>query len=340
MLGAFYALLAAASFGLNNASARRGVIGGSAVQGLAITVPLGMLMFVPATIIAGEMADWGAFTPLQLLLLSGSGFAHFVWGRYFNIKSLEAIGTNLAGPVQQSQHPIALVLAIFFLGETLTPMKIVGILLIAMGPVVMLRQRSAAKVLAPQPPLASDGAPDSAETKPAKPVFEPRMAEGYFYALMAGLGFGASPVLFAAGIGDSGLSMLGGLISFIAATLVVGLIVMLPGQFRDLRNMHRASIPWFLVTAAATFGSQFFRYLALAIAPVTVVQPIQSLSLIFRSIFGYFISREYERLDRGVYYGLALAFIGALVLGIGDEAVRRYVALPPWLAEIAAWTWP
>jgi uncharacterized membrane protein len=335
MLGAFYALLAAASFGLNNASARRGVIGGSAVQGLAITVPLGMLMFVPATIIAGEMGLWSAFTPLQLVYLSASGFAHFVWGRYFNIKSLEAIGTNLAGPVQQSQHPIALVLAIFFLGETLTPMKIVGILLIAMGPVIMLRQRSAAKVLAPQAI-----APDSAETKPAKPVFEPRMAEGYFHALMAGLGFGASPVLFAAGIGDTGLSMLGGLISFIAATLVVAVIVMLPGQFRDLRNMHRASIPWFLVTALATFGSQFFRYLALAIAPVTVVQPIQSLSLIFRSIFGYFISREYERLDRGVYYGLALAFLGALVLGIGDAALRRYVTLPPWLAEIAAWTWP
>jgi len=321
MLGAFYALLAAASFGLNNASARRGVIGGSAVQGLAITVPLGMLMFVPATIIAGEIGMWDAFTPLQWLFLSASGFAHFVWGRYFNIKSLEAIGTNLAGPVQQSQHPIALMLAIVFLGETLTPMKIVGILLIAMGPIVMLRHRSEAP-------------------KQAKPLFVPRMAEGYFHALMAGLGFGASPVLFAAGIGDSGLSMLGGLISFIAATFVVGLIVLLPGQLRDLRAMNRASIPWFLVTALATFSSQFFRYLALGIAPVTVVQPIQSLSLIFRSIFGYFISRDYERLDRGVYYGLALAFSGALVLAVGDEAVRRFLTLPPWLAGIAAWTWP
>jgi len=321
MLGAFYALLSAAAFGLNNASARRGVIGGSAVQGLAITVPLGMLMFVPATIVAGEIGLWDAFSPLQWVFLSASGFAHFVWGRYFNIKSLEAIGTNLAGPVQQSQHPIALLLAIAFLGETLTPMKIVGILLIAMGPVVMLRHRGAAP-------------------KQTKSVFVPRMAEGYFYALMAGLGFGASPVLFAAGIGDTGLSMLGGLISFIAATFVVGLIVFLPGQLRDLRAMNRASIPWFLVTALATFGAQVVRYLALGIAPVTVVQPIQSLSLIFRSIFGYFLSREYERLDRGVYYGLGLAFSGALVLAIGDVAVRHYLTLPPWLAEIAVWSWP
>ncbi len=335
LLGAFYALLAAASFGLNNASARRGVIGGSAVQGLAITIPLGMLMFVPATIVAGEIGLWGAFTPMQWLLLSASGFAHFVWGRYFNIKSLEAIGTNLAGPVQQSQHPIALFLAIVFLGETLTAVKIIGILLIAMGPVVMLQRKKPAKAPAPQT-LAADGS----EIKPAKPLFTPRMAEGYFHAFMAGLGFGASPVLFAAGIGDTGLSMLGGLISFIAATVVVAIIVLMPGQLRDLRAMNRASIPWFLVTALATFSSQFFRYLALGIAPVTVVQPIQSLSLIFRMIFGYFISRDYERLDAGVFYGLALAFSGAVVLAIGDEAVRRYLDLPPWLANVAAWTWP
>jgi uncharacterized membrane protein len=334
LLGAFYALLAAASFGLNNASSRRGVIGGSALQGLAITIPLGMLMFVPATIIAGEMGMWDAFTPLQWLYLSASGFAHFVWGRYFNIKSLEAIGTNLAGPVQQSQHPIALFLAIVFLGETLTAVKIIGILLIAMGPIVMLQRKKPAK--APPPPSARDGV----DVSPAKPLFTPRMAEGYFHAFMAGLGFGASPVLFAAGIGDTGLSMLGGLISFIAATAVVAVIVLMPGQLRDLRAMHRASIPWFLVTALATFSSQFFRYLALGIAPVTVVQPIQSLSLIFRMIFGYFISRDYERLDAGVLYGLALAFCGAVVLAVGDEVVRRYLALPPWLADAAAWTWP
>jgi len=336
LLGAFYALLAAASFGLNNASSRRGVIGGSAMQGVAISIPLGMLMFVPATIIAGEMGMWDAFTPLQWLYLSASGFAHFVWGRYFNIKSLEAIGTNLAGPVQQSQHPIALFLALVFLGETLTAVKIVGILLIAMGPVVMLQRKKPSPPPASMP-LASDKASAGADIKP---VFTPRMAEGYFYAFMAGLGFGASPVLFAAGIGDTGLSMLGGLISFIAATAVVALIVLMPGQLRDLRAMHRASIPWFLVTALATFLSQFFRYLALGIAPVTVVQPIQSLSLIFRMIFGYFISRDYERLDTGVFYGLALAFCGAVVLAVGDEAVRRYLDLPPWLADAAAWTWP
>ena len=45
MLGVLCAIAAAASFGFNNASARRGVLTGTALQGLAISMPLGVLLF-------------------------------------------------------------------------------------------------------------------------------------------------------------------------------------------------------------------------------------------------------------------------------------------------------
>ena len=45
MLGAFLALLSAALFGFNNAATRRGVLNGSVIQGMAITVPMGVLLF-------------------------------------------------------------------------------------------------------------------------------------------------------------------------------------------------------------------------------------------------------------------------------------------------------
>ena len=41
MLGAVFAVLSALSFAINNAAARRGVITGTAIQGMAITVPMG-----------------------------------------------------------------------------------------------------------------------------------------------------------------------------------------------------------------------------------------------------------------------------------------------------------
>ncbi|HEY4136169.1 MAG TPA: EamA family transporter [Alphaproteobacteria bacterium] len=348
MLGALYAVLAAMAFGLNNASARRGVLTGSALQGLVVTIPLGLLLFVPAAMIAGEMDQWGSFTGLQILYLAGGGFMHFVWGRYFNIRSLAFIGSNLAGPMQQSQHIIALALAVILLGETLTPMKVIGILLIALGPIVMLdRQRAekaATKPKAAKPQPVGADIPDIAETDPGtgdpQQVFRPRLAQGYFNAFLAGVGYGTSPILVSAGLRGTGLSMLGGLISYIAASAAILLVLALPGKMREMRDIRRASVPWFMLSGGSVFVSQFFRYLALGIAPVTIVQPIQSLSLIFRMIFGYFLNREHERLDRWVFLGLGLSFVGAAVLTAGDEFIHHFLTLPPWLAEAAAWSWP
>ena len=50
MLGAFLALCSAATFALNNAFARRGVLTGSALQALAISVPIGVPMFLAGAI--------------------------------------------------------------------------------------------------------------------------------------------------------------------------------------------------------------------------------------------------------------------------------------------------
>jgi uncharacterized membrane protein len=100
--------------------------------------------------------------------------------------------------------------------------------------------------------------------------------------------------------------------------------------------MSRKALPWFTLSAVAVWASQLFRYMALAIAPVTVVQPIQSLSLIFRMIFGFFINREHEALDRYVIGGILLSFTGALALSISDEIVTQYMTLPDWLVPLAA----
>ena len=58
-----------------------------------------------------------------------------------NYRALNAIGTNLAGPVMQFNLVVSLGLAIFFLGERLTPLRITGILLIVAGPAIVRLSR-------------------------------------------------------------------------------------------------------------------------------------------------------------------------------------------------------
>lgn len=341
MLGALYAVLAAAAFGFNNASARRGVLTGTVIQGMAISVPLGVPLFLLAAWIGGELSQFDRFGWRNILLLAAAGFMHFVWGRYCNMRSLAAIGSNMAGPVQQVQLLLALVLAIVFLDESLSPLKVLGILLVVSGPSLIMQTRAAAKRRAMRAAPASVGAAAADRTEPMMaPKFTPKLMEGYAFALLSGVGFGTSPVLVSAGLKGTGLSLLGGLVSYIAATVVVAAFLMVPRNFVQLGSISRHSLPWFTLAAFAVWVSQLFRYMALALAPVTIVQPIQSLSLIFRMIFGYFINREHEAMDRYVIGGILLSFTGALALSISDELVTRYVALPDWLVPLAAWRWP
>lgn len=262
MLGALYAVLAAATFGFNNASSRRGVLTGTAIQGMAISVPLGVPLFVIAAFLGGELGEFDTLTPLSIALLSAAGFMHFVWGRYYNMRSLAAVGSNIAGPVQQFQLLLSLTLAIVLLDESLTPLKVLGIILVVSGPSFIIHGRAVEKRRAARlRAQASVGAAatDTVTAEPAataKTTFKPRLMEGYLFAFLASIGFGTSPVLVSAGLKESGLSLLGGLISYIAAALVVGVCLLLPRNLIQVRNMSRASLPWFTMSAVAVWASQ------------------------------------------------------------------------------------
>jgi drug/metabolite transporter (DMT)-like permease len=172
VLGGFLALCSAASFAFNNASVRRAVLTGSIAQGMAITVPIGVPLFFIAALVTGNLAAVLGFSPTALAALSAAGILHFVWGRYCNYRATRAIGTNLVAPIQQFNLLVTLVLAIWLLGEYLTPLKILGIALILLGPTFTV----------PKKKSASDARPVSEEKitpiDAEKPrAFQPKSAE-------------------------------------------------------------------------------------------------------------------------------------------------------------------
>ncbi len=134
MLAGFLALLSAATFAFNNASLRRGVLTGSVAQAMAITVPIGVPLFFIAALLSGTLALIADFPFDAVLILSGSGVVHFLWGRYCNYRATQAIGSNLTAPLQQVNFLVSLALAMLVLGETLTPLRILGIGLVLLGP--------------------------------------------------------------------------------------------------------------------------------------------------------------------------------------------------------------
>ena len=224
------------------------------------------------------------------MLLLSAGVVHFVWGRYCNYRATRAIGANLVAPVQQMSLIVTLLLALRVLGEMLTPLRLLGIFLVLIGPSVtgrgagaQGRRRKTDDARQPIDPAKTQG-------------FEPKYAEGYLFALLSTTGYGVSPILIRLALQHKGLgsSIAAGLLAYTAATVVMGLILLWPGRWREVRNTERVAVKWFTISGIFVCVSQMFLYMAVSLAPLTIVTPINRLSLLFRLYFGRLINPQHE----------------------------------------------
>lgn len=341
MLGAFLALLSAASFAFTNASVRRGVLQGTAGQAMAVSMPVGLLVFFLATWATGFLWAVAAFSAEALFWLCVAGVVHFIWGRYCNARATKAMGANLVGPVQEMNLVVSLVLAILLLGESITPLRAFGIACIFIGPALTYRRRGAE----PAGTIAGAGSSDEDGFDPTAEVastFRPNYVEGYTFAVLSALGFGLSPVMISIAIGGAGagVSLAAGLVSYGAATLVLAPFLLRSKMASSLRSLAPEPAKWFVISGLSVSISQMFRYMALSVAPVLVVAPILRLSLVFRLLFSRMMNREHEVFGGRMITGTAISLIGALALTVSVEMVIELIWLPEFVVRFARWHWP
>jgi uncharacterized membrane protein len=188
LLGAIFAVLSAATFALTNATGRRGVITGTPAQGMVTSIPIGLLCFLAVAFATGALAGLNRITAATLASLSAAGVIHFVIGRYCNFRASQAAGVNLTAPVMQLNAVVTLILAVVVLREPCTILQVAGGVLMVAGSLVTQR--------ATQP--SAEKKHGSAES------FSPRVATGFFFASMAALMYGTSPVIIRQALYDAG----------------------------------------------------------------------------------------------------------------------------------------
>jgi drug/metabolite transporter (DMT)-like permease len=320
LLGILYAALAAFTFALNNVAMRRGVVTGSVLQGMALTVPFGGVTFLVIAAAFGELGQIAVFPMAAAAWLAGQGIVHFVFGRYCNYKSNQLMGVNLSAPVVQLQIVIAMVWAVLTLHEIFTVLQAIGSVLMVGGSFVTQRNASGG-TKAP--------GPNAVQT------FRPHVVSGSLFALGAAIGYGTSPLmareafLAAPGLGTAA----GGCIAYASATLAFALILFKPGSWSDIRGTSRENLPWFLSGAVTVAISQAFVYASLALAPLIVVTPILQLSLVFRLGLSQLVNREHEVMNAAVIVGAVTAVLGSLLVALPSDDLARWLALPAPLAD-------
>ena len=325
MLGAIFAILSAASFALNNATVRRGVVSGTPLQAMAVSVPMGIVCFLPLAFVTGELFRLPQFPRAAVAWMAGLGVLHFVIGRYCNFRASSVAGVNLTAPVVQLQVVVTMVLAVVVLREPCTALQMIGGALILAGS--LITQRAPAKT------AAAD------EKKPDVPLFAPRYLAGYLFASLAAVSYGTTPVMARFALEHTGPStgILGGLIAYVAATAVAALAMFSAQIRRNVFALSRDNGRWFVLSGVLVAAAQGFFFAAVAVAPVMLVMPLLQLSLAFRMLFSTWLNPNHEVVGPLVLAGVVVSILGALMVSVDTGLIVNALAIPEPLARVLLW---
>ena len=307
LLAGFIAFLSAFTFAASNTMVRKGVLTGTVGQAMLVTVPLGAGVSWLGVLASSMFFSIPLPSRTLALFCAMAGIVHFVIGRYLNYKAIQAMGSNLVGPVQQFSVVVTLLLANIVLGEVPTGVQAIGILAILLSPILLFETRL---------------------TAGEKVAFVPDRRRGYVYAFASAIAFGVSPILINIGLREQeGLisGLMAGAVAYTAAALVVTL-----GAFRrsegSSAQVSRSSVAWYAISGVTVAVSQLLSYMSLAIAPVSVVIPIQRTAIVLRLGLARHVNRDTEVFGAKMVVASCLSLAGAVILTVDAGQISDFLA--------------
>ena len=241
---------------------------------------------------AGSISD---ISGKSLLFLVLSGIATGAsWICYF--KALSVGNVNKVVPVDKSSTVLSVILAIILFGETNhLAVKLVGTALLAVGIFLMIEKKESKR---------TEDVPE--ERTPERRIWLP-------YAVGSAVFAALTTILAKVGISDVE-SNLGTAIRTCVVLVMAWLIVFLKGKQGQVKSINQKELRFILLSGIATGASWLCYYYAVQKGSVSVVVPIDKLSILVAIAFSWIVFKE--KLTRKAGIGLALMVIGTLAMAI------------------------
>ena len=221
----------------------------------------------------------------SLIFLVLSGLATGAsWMCYFKALSIGDI--NKVVPIDKSSTVLTVLLAIICFGETSNlVMKLIATAILAVGILLMVEKKQ----------------------REAKQESRSWM----IYAILAAVFAALTSIL--AKMGISGVeSNLGTAIRTGVVLIMAWIIVLARGKQKQMKSINKKELLFIGLSGISTGASWLCYYYAIQNGDVSVVVPIDKLSIIVTVIFSYFVFKE--RLSKKAFVGLCLMVIGTLLM--------------------------
>jgi drug/metabolite transporter (DMT)-like permease len=297
MIGALFALAAAAAFGLNTAIVRRGVRWAPPYYLIIFSLVAAVPVFVVLAFLTGQGQRAGELALSDYALLSLAGVLNFIGGRYSNFMAIAAIGANLTAPLRTFSTLISAILGFTILNEEITGLRLLGLALIIAAPLLAFSRPSQMQL----------------ELKSGTRL---KLAEGFSFSGIAALSYAFANFLLGYVLIGTNLSILGAAVAHSAAATVMLATLAIPRNQRGVAALSMNSLYVFALVSMTMIAAQVFRFAAYERAPVSVVSALVETLAFFGLGFAYLINRDHELFTRQVVLGVGLAVVGAIALTI------------------------
>lgn len=222
---------------------------------------------------------------LLFLILSGAATGA---SRVCYFKALSVGDVNKVVSVDKSSTILSVLLAIILFGETNNlPVKLIATALLAVGVFLMIEKKNS-------------------DHKETKRIWLPYAVGSAVFAALTSI---------LAKIGISGVeSNLGTAIRTGVVLVVAWGIVFIKGKHHELRDIDRKELLFIVLSGLATGASWLCYYYAIQNGIVSVVVPIDKMSILVSVVFSYMVFQE--KLSKKSTVGLLLMVCGTLTIAI------------------------
>ena len=238
-------------------------------------------------LITGSIGTIGSLSTKTWIFLILSGMATGAsWLCYF--KALQMGDINKVVPIDKSSTILTIILAFIFLGEPITLVKGIAVVLIGVGTFMMIQKKETAD-------------------EPEKP----KGRSWLIYALLSTVFASLTAILGKVGI-EGVESNLGTAIRTCVVLAMAWVVVFVKGKQHTIREIPKNELRFICLSGLATGGSWLCYYKALHDGMASVVVPIDKLSILVSIAFSFIVFKE--RLTKKAAVGLCLIVSGTLIM--------------------------
>ncbi len=254
---------------------------------VATAIRTGVVLICSAVMVT-IVGSWGGITNIDtksriFLVLSGIATGAS-WLCYF--KAISIGDVNKVVPLDKSSTVLAAVIAVIFLGESVTAPKITGLIAVAVGTYMMIGKK--------------DGAGE-----------KKRGLGWFFYGSLSAVFAALTSVLAKVGI-ENVESNLATTVRTAVVLVMAWLTVLVTGKGKLVKETTKKELLFIVISGILTGASWLCYYRALQLGEVSVVAPIDKLSILVSVAFSYIVFKE--KLTLKSFMGLMIIVVGTLCL--------------------------